>query len=366
MSINTNQHISHRGRGTTSTPPNRFERFSTEEDPAAWEEMAQAQEDFEPIKPRTTWIPDDSKSIITQNNSPDIGFSHSLNPYRGCEHGCAYCYARPYHEYLGYNAGLDFESKIVVKKRAPELLEEALSKPGWTPVSLACSGVTDCYQPLEKTLEITRGCLEVLTHFRNPVGIITKNALVTRDIDHLRALANHDAALVVISITTLDSTLSSVLEPRASTPNARLNAMRTLSESGIPTGVSLAPIIPGLNDHEIPAIFEAAAAHGASFASGTVLRLPHCVKDVFSDWLDQFQPGRKELILNRVRELRDGKLNESDFSTRMTGKGPLANDLQQLLTISKQRAGLESGRRKLSTSAFRKRIPGQRELFEEW
>ncbi|MDF1858782.1 MAG: PA0069 family radical SAM protein [Verrucomicrobiales bacterium] len=356
-------HISPRGRGTTDSPPNRFEKFSTETGDGAWEEIAAREDDFEPARPQTEILSDDSQSIITTNQSPDIGFSHSLNPYRGCEHGCAYCYARPYHEFLGYNAGLDFETKIIAKERAPELLEQQLAKASWKPVSLACSGVTDCYQPVEKSLQITRRCLEVLTNARNPVGIITKNALVTRDIDHLAELASFDASVVVLSLTSLDPDLSGQLEPRASRPDARLEAIRMLSEAGIPVGVSIAPIIPGLNDHEIPEIMQAAADHGATFASGTVIRLPFGVKDIFASWLDRFFPDRKELVLGRIRDLRGGKLNESDFGTRMTGTGPLANQIQQWITVSKRRAGMENPRKSLSTACFRRPMPGQRELF---
>ena len=361
-------HLSHRGRGTVENPPNRFEATAIVQDDGAWEEIARVDPDFAPLRTKTSYLQDESRSIISSNTSPDIGFTHSLNPYRGCEHGCAYCYARPYHEYLGYNAGLDFETRIMVKDKAPELLEAELGRKNWCPTALACSGVTDCYQPLEKKLEITRRCLAVLADFRNPVGIITKNALVTRDIDLLSELAGHRAAQVVISLTTLDPALSSTLEPRASRPAARLEAMRQLSQAGIPVGVSIAPVIPGLNDHEIPALMQAAADHGATFASGTVLRLPYAVKDIFSAWLDQFAPGRKELILNRVREMRGGRLNDSSYEHRMTGTGPVAEQIGQLLKISKRRAGFAStqrgyGQERLCTKAFRRRLPGQLELF---
>lgn len=356
-------HLSHRGRGTVENPPNRFERLSVESDDGAWEEIAATDPDFEPRRVRTEFLRDDSQSILSSNNSPDIGFTYSLNPYRGCEHGCAYCYARPYHEYLGYSSGIDFESRILVKDRAPELLEEELAKKSWRPTPLACSGVTDCYQPIERKLEITRRCLAVLVDFRQPVGIITKNALVTRDLDLLAELATHHAAKVFLSLTTLDAELASVLEPRASRPAARLAAMRTLSEAGIPVGTSIAPIIPGLNDHEIPALIAAAAEHGASSASGTLLRLPYAVKDVFATWLDHFEPGRKELILGRIREVRNGKLNDTKYGSRMTGSGPLAEQIAQLLDISKRRSGLDRARVPLSTAAFRRRIPRQMELF---
>lgn len=356
-------HLSPKGRGTTYSPPNRFAKEVIVQDDGAWEEIARVDPDFEPTHLRTETLTDDSRSIITTNSSPDIGFSHSLNPYRGCEHGCSYCYARPYHEYLGMNAGIDFETRIMVKPEAPTLLEKTLSKPSWKPVSLACSGVTDCYQPIEKELEITRACLRILTDFRNPVGIITKNALVTRDIDLLAELARSEASLVVISVTTLDSHLAGKLEPRASRPAARLKAIKDLSDAGIPVGVSVAPIIPGLNDHEIPAIMEAAADCGASFASGTILRLPYSVKDIFSSWLDQHFPNRKDLILSRIREIRGGAVNDSRFGSRMTGTGPLAKQIQQFIAVSKRRSGLESPRKFLNDKAFIRRLPGQLELF---
>ncbi len=344
-------------------PPNRFERLAVESDPGAWEEIAGSDPDFEPRRVRTEFLRDDSQSILSANASPDIGFAYSLNPYRGCEHGCAYCYARPYHEYLGYSSGIDFESRILVKERAAGLLEEALAKKSWRPTPLACSGVTDCYQPVERTLEITRRCLAVLVDFRQPVGIVTKNALVVRDLDLLAELASHGAAKVVLSLTTLDAKLASAMEPRASRPAARLAAMKALSEAGIPVGASIAPIIPGLNDHEIPALVAAAAAHGAGFASGTMLRLPYAVKDVFAAWLERFEPDRKELILGRIRQVRKGALNDTDYGSRMTGTGPLAEQIAQLLAVSKRRHGLDRPRVPLSTAAFRRRMPGQLELF---
>lgn len=352
-----------RGRGSLVNPPNRFESHSCESDLGAWEEIARTDPEFETPRLPTEFLRDDSQSIISANDSPDIGFRYSLNPYRGCEHGCAYCYARPYHEYLGYSAGIDFETRILIKERAPELLEAALARKSWRPEALACSGVTDCYQPIERKLEITRRCLEVLVSFRQPVGIITKNALVLRDLDLLAELASHGAAKVAISLTTLDRSLSSCLEPRASRPAARLEAIRQLSEAGIPVGISLAPVIPGLNDHEIPALMEAAAAHGARFASATVLRLPHAVKNVFSAWLDQFAAPRKDLILGRIREIRGGAWNDSRFGRRLTGEGPLAEQIAQLVAVSKRHHGLDGPRQPLSSAAFRRRQPGQLELF---
>ncbi|MCB1062626.1 MAG: PA0069 family radical SAM protein [Verrucomicrobiae bacterium] len=359
-----NQFVDDRGRGTVATPANRFEKLSVEIDDGALEEITGIDPDFEKTRPKTVFYRDDSQSIISTNSSPDLGFDASLNPYRGCEHGCSYCYARPYHEYLGFNAGLDFEMKIMVKEHAADLLEWELASGRWQPKHLACSGVTDCYQPIEKKLKITRACLEVLTRFRNPVGIITKNALVTRDIDHLSELARYQAATVAISLTSLDSKLASKLEPRASRPEARLRAIRELNEAGIPTGISLAPVIPGLNDFEIPAILEAAADHGARFATYTVLRLPHGVKDIFSDWLDRHYTQSREKVLGRVRDLRGGSmLNDSNFGSRFTGEGRAAEEIATLFRVSAKRCGLNANRIPLSTDHFRRLSPGQLELF---
>src|SRR5258706_14823093 len=261
------------GRGGANNPPNRFEKIELERD-ADWD----PEED--PLA-RTTFLKDHSSTVITYNNSPDVGFEASINPYRGCEHGCIYCYARPTHEYLGFSAGLDFETKIMVKQNAPGLLREELSSTRWTPKIIAMSGVTDCYQPVERRLKLTRGCLEVLAEFRNPVVIITKNHLVTRDLDLLAELARHRAAAVVLSITTLDSGLARIMEPRTSTPARRLAAIEALAAAGIPAGVNVAPIIPGLTDSEVPAILRAAARAGAGFAGHTLVRLPHAPKGLF-------------------------------------------------------------------------------------
>lgn len=352
-----------RGRGTVSTPPNRFEKLAIEIDDGALEEIAATDPDFTRERPRTEFFRDDSQSIISRNASPDLGFEASLNPYRGCEHGCAYCYARPYHEYLGFNAGLDFESKIMVKENAPGLLEWELASGRWKPTHLACSGVTDCYQPVERKLQITRRCLEILARFRNPVGIVTKNALVTRDIGPLAELAAFEAAVVSISVTTLDADLAARLEPRASRPEARLRAVRELNDAGVPAGISMAPIVPGLNDHEIPAVLEAAADHGARFASYTVLRLPLGVKEVFAGWLDRHFPGKKDGVLRRVREMRGGSLNDSRFGTRFSGEGPVAEEIRRLFHVAAKRARLDGPLPSLSTAHFRRRMPGQMELF---
>ncbi|TAL02300.1 MAG: PA0069 family radical SAM protein [Verrucomicrobia bacterium] len=342
-----------RGRGAASNPTNRFATQSLERF-----------EDYDPGEdpsPRTQFIADASASLINYNDSPDIPFTASINVYRGCEHGCAYCYARPTHEYLGFSPGLDFETKIVVKYNAPELLRNELSSPKWKPQCLAMSGVTDCYQPAERKLQLTRRVLEVLLEFRNPVGIVTKNHLVTRDVDLLAELAKFNAAIVYLSITTLDPELTTKLEPRSSLPKMRLAAIKTLREAGVPVGVLLAPMIPGLNDHEMPKIIEAAAEAGAQSAGLVPLRLPFAVKDIFSDWLTRHFPDRKENVLNRIRSLRGGKLNQADFGARMHGQGIWAEQLQQMFQVAARRAGLNQRDQNLSTEHFRR--PGGTQLL---
>ncbi len=342
------------GRGAAGNPKNRFEKIEVEPD----------LDELDPEGPRTIFLKDASRSIVARNDSPDIGFDASLNPYRGCEHSCAYCYARPTHEYLGFSAGLDFESKVLVKEDAPELLRAQLSSPRWEPKVLSMSGVTDCYQPIEKKLLITRRCLEVLTEFRNPVAIVTKNHLVTRDVDLLSELARHDAAAVAISLTTLDDDLRRVMEPRTSRPTRRLTAIETLSRAGVPVGVMTAPVIPGLNDHELPTLISAAAEAGASFATYTLVRLPHAVRPLFGDWLARHYPERKEKVLNRIRTIRGGKLNDPRYGSRMRGEGVFAEHIAQLFSLSCRRAGIEGGSfPKLSTAAFRQTGAVQPGLF---
>jgi DNA repair photolyase len=303
--------------------------------------------------PRTTFIPDHARTILTTNESPDLGFEASVNPYRGCEHGCAYCYARPYHEYLGYSAGLDFETKILVKERAAELLRDELASPRWVPKPVALSGVTDPYQPVERRLGITRACLEVFAAFRNPVIVITKNRLVGRDADLLADLASHRAACVFLSITTLDAGLAGALEPRTSVPQRRLDAIRLLADAGVPVGVNVAPIIPGLTDHEAPAILKAAREAGATFAGYGLLRLPHGVKDLFVEWLEAHEAGRKGKVLHRLEGTRGGRLNDPRFGTRFTGEGGYARQIGDLFALSCRKTGLAATPPELSTSAFR-------------
>jgi DNA repair photolyase len=345
------------GRGAADNPPNRFERIAFERDPDSSIE--------DEVALNTTLLRDTSRSIIATNDSPDVGFDASINPYRGCEHGCAYCYARPYHEYLGFSAGLDFETKILVKEDAPKLLRRELQSPKWQPRLLGISGVTDAYQPIERSLRLTRGCLEVLSDFRNPVCIVTKNHLVTRDRDLLGELASHQAAQVFVSLTTLDAELARRLEPRASHPHGRLAAIKELTGAGVPTGVMVAPIIPGLNDHEIPSILQAAAAAGALFCGYTVLRLPHGVGELFEQWLEQHYPDRKAKVLGRIRDLRGGQLNDSRFKTRMKGEGQLAKSIGDLFAMARQKAGLVRRPPELSAAAFRRSAdPEQATLFE--
>src|SRR5438094_6822720 len=321
-----------RGRGAAENPPNRFKQIRYENDPDVGE--------FEQPSPTTHFLKDTSKSVIATNESPDVGFSASINPYRGCEHGCIYCYARPTHEYLGFSAGLDFESKIMVKTNAPGLLRMELESPRWEAQTLVMSGVTDPYQPVEKKLRITRGCLEVLAKFCNPVAIITKNRLVTRDIDLLRELANCNAVAVNISVTSLDPKLQRVLEPRTTSPQGRLDAIEQLRAANIPVGVMVAPIIPGLTDHEVPKILEACAEAGAQFAGYTMIRWPWAVAPLCEHWLDEHFPDRKGKVLGRIRHLRGGQRNNSRWHTRMTGEGIFAEQISSLFQLSCRRFGI--------------------------
>jgi len=350
-----------RGRGAAENPPGRFERLSCEPESDLRTETAQ---DNDPLPPLATELyRDPTREILAYNDSPDVGFDTSVNPYRGCEHGCIYCYARPTHEYLGLSAGLDFESRIFVKESAPELLQRELSKPSWRPRVIALSGVTDPYQPAERRLCLTRGCLEVLAAFSNPVVIVTKSHLVTRDADLLRLLARVGAAFVLISVTTLDAELARRLEPRASRPDRRLDAIHTLAEAGVPVGVLIAPVIPALNDSEIPAIVAAAARAGARSAGYVMLRLPHGLKQLFADWLARNYPERKDKVLHRIQEVRGGRLNDPRFGSRMTGEGIFAQQIEAMFALAVRRAGIERRSLELSTAAFRRPGGAQLDLF---
>jgi DNA repair photolyase len=344
-----------RGRGSSANPPNRFERLHYEPD-TDWA-------DSDGPAPPTVFLRDNSRSVIASNDSPDVGFDKSINPYRGCEHGCPYCYARPTHEYLGFSAGLDFETKILVKEDAPELLRRELTSPRWQPQTISISGVTDPYQPVERRARLTRRCLKVLAEFRNPVAIVTKNQLVSRDVDLLQELARHQAAAVFLSVTSLDGRLARLMEPRASQPAARLAAIETLARAGVPTGVMVAPVIPGLTDHEMPAILREAAAAGARCAGYVALRLPGAVAGLFEHWLEQHFPDRKDKVLGRLRSMRGGKLNDPNFGSRMRGDGAIADALRDLFHLARHKAGLDGPFPELSAAAFRR--PSQQPLLFE-
>jgi DNA repair photolyase len=344
-----------RGRGSASNPKNRFETI---------ERVPEPPEDTDEIPaPHTQFFPDGSKSLIAYNESPDVGFDASVNPYRGCEHGCVYCYARPSHEYLGFSAGLDFETKIMVKEDAPELLRKELSSPRWKPQLVALSGNTDCYQPIEKVKQLTRRCLEVFLEFRNPVVIITKNHLVTRDVDILAELAKFDCIAATISLTTLDHQLASLMEPRTSRPARRVAAIKSLAEAGVPVGYLQAPMIPGLTDSEAPAIAMAAARAGATFSGYVALRLPFAVKELFAQWLGQHYPDKKDKVLHRVREIRGGRLNDPNFKSRMRGEGIYAQQMAELFQVARKKSGITERWPKLTTEHFRHTGATQLALF---
>lgn len=344
------------GRGADRNPTNRFESASHRAGP-----------DYDPadeVAPSTEVREDSTRSILSWNESPDVPFACSVNPYRGCEHGCIYCYARPYHEFLGLSAGLDFETKLLVKRTAPQLLRAELSKPSWQPQVVNLSGVTDCYQPVERQERVTRACIAVLCEFRNPTTVITKNRLVVRDLDLFQELARHQAVAVSISVTTLRDDLAATLEPRASRPAARLAAIRALANAGVPVGVNVAPVIPGLTDTEVPAIVAAAAAHGARYANTTIARLPGAVAELMAGWLDRHAPLAKTKILNRIYAAQGGTAMSSRFGDRMRGVGIHAEQTQDLFALACRRHGLTSHWPELSTAAFRSPQGRQLSIFD--
>jgi DNA repair photolyase len=336
-----------RPRGSTTNPPNRFEALRYVPSAAEAHALSEA-------NPETRLLSDPSRTIVATNQSPDVGFDASVNPYRGCEHACSYCYARPTHEYLGFSAGLDFETRILVKERAPELLRQRLAAKSWKPQVVALSGVTDPYQPAERRLELTRRCLAVLAEFRNPVCVITKSFLVTRDADLLAELARFDAASVALSITTLDPELQRRMEPYAAPPGKRLAAVEKLAAAGVPVGVMVAPVVPGLTDHEAPKILEAAAAAGARFAGRVVLRLPHGVAELFEAWLGLHYPERRDKVMSRIRAVRGGATYDSRFGVRQRGTGFWADEMAALFDLARRRAGLAARGPVLSAAHFRR------------
>ncbi len=342
------------GRGAQINPTNRFVAIEVEEDLEYLEHDTDSQGQRTTI--RTEYFEDETQSILSENDSPDIPFRYSLNAYRGCAHGCAYCYARPTHEYLGFSAGLDFESKIMVKRQAAELLRKHLMKSSWKPEPIMMSGVTDCYQPAERHFRLTRDCIAVASEFNQPINLITKNALVTRDIDLIATLANRQLARVAISLTSLDQSLTRVLEPRTSSPEARLRAIRELSQAGVPVTVMVAPVIAGLNDSEIPAILEAAKENGARYAGYVLLRLPLTVRPVFLDWLAKHLPTKRDRIESLIKDTRSGSYNQTSFGQRMRGTGEYADHLVSTFKLFSKRYGLDGHPPPLDVAQFRRQV----------
>jgi len=327
-----------KGRGATVNPPNRFERQQAAPFDDGWSTLAADIAELSPLP--TTLIRDSSRSAIAWNSSPDIGFDRAVNPYRGCEHGCVYCYARPSHATLGYSPGLDFETKLVFKPEVAELLEKALRKPGYVARTLALGSNTDPYQPVERTLKLTRAVLQVLDRFNHPVSIVTKSAGVLRDLDILQSLAQRDLVCVHLSVTTLDAGLARVMEPRAATPARRLQAVEALSRAGVPAAVLAAPMIPGLNDAEMESILEAAAKAGARHAGYILLRLPHELKAIFTSWLQAHFPDRAGHVLELIRQTRAGALSDAKFGRRFTGTGAYADMLARRFARAAKQCGL--------------------------
>jgi len=343
----------HKGRGALSNETSRYDTEKRIRTTDGWEaEVAAAAEDDELPPLRTILTRDATRTIIARNNSPDIGFDRSINPYRGCEHGCIYCFARPTHAYLGLSPGLDFETKILFKPEAAKLLAAELAAPKYKCAVMAMGTNTDPYQPVERELKVTRQILRVLNDFNHPVGIVTKNHLITRDIDILADMARRNLAEVFLSVTTLDKDLARAMEPRASAPQRRLAAIRAMAEAGVPVGVMTAPMIPGLNDHEMETILDAAVDAGATRAGYVPLRLPLEIKELFEEWLKTHRPDRAERVLSLIRQMRGGKLYDSEFGSRMRGEGPLALLLSQRFAAAVKRLGLNRIGNRLDTSAF--------------
>ncbi|WP_421765379.1 PA0069 family radical SAM protein [Ekhidna sp.] len=345
-----------KGKGAQINVANKFasSHLSTDSLDGIDEELIQE-------KPKTEVFKETPKKIISTNNSPDIGLSASINPYQGCEHGCVYCYARNSHEYWGFSAGLDFETKIIVKPEAPALLEKEFLRSSWKPKTIMLSGNTDCYQPLEREYQLTRKLLGVFNKYQNPVGIITKNALVTRDIDILKELASNNLVQVIFSITSLDEQLRQKLEPRTASASKKLKAMETLAAEGIPVGVMNAPIIPGLNHHETPEILKAASNAGASFASYTVVRLNGQINKIFHDWLKKSYPDRVEKVWHQIQDLHGGNVNDTEFGRRIKGDGKISEAIKNLFEVSKRKYFKNKSFEPLETSHFRRK--GNYSLF---
>ncbi|MBS1513722.1 MAG: PA0069 family radical SAM protein [Bacteroidetes bacterium] len=346
-----------KGRGTALNPDNRFENIKME----ILDEYLEHTKD-ENEKPVTQFFNDNTKSILAKNDSDDLSFNFSINPYRGCEHGCIYCYARPTHEYLGFSSGLDFETKIMVKSKASSLLEKEFQKASWEPQMVLLSGNTDCYQPAERKLKITRSLIEVFLKYKNPLAIITKNSLIERDLDLLLELSKLNLVFVTISIPTLDKEIAAKMEPRTSAPSRRLKTVEALSKAGIYVNVNIAPVVPGLTDDTIPFVLKSAADAGAKSARKIILRLPWQTKELFTNWVEKNFPARSAKILNRVKSLRDGELYKSGWSIRMTGEGEWADTISQIFYLNCRRNNLNIEKPFLRNDLFEKN-PEQERLF---
>jgi DNA repair photolyase len=345
-----------KGRGSAWAIAHRFERAEREQFDDGWGSLDQAASE-EQLPPATEIIEERARSIISSNQSPDISFDRSINPYRGCEHGCIYCFARPTHSYLNLSPGLDFETKIVAKVNAAERLRAELARPGYRPLSLVLGTATDAYQPVERRLGITRALIEVLAECAHPFSLVTKSAGVERDLDLIAPMAARGLVSVYLSVTTLDPALARILEPRAAAPHRRLRAIRTLAEAGVPVGVSVSPLIPFLNEPELEQVLEAAAEAGASSAFSIPLRLPWEVNPLFQQWLQQHFPERAARVMARLRDMRGGRDNDARFGSRMSGEGLWAELMQQRLRKASARLGLTRERRVLDLSQFRPPVP---------
>ncbi|MGH6871050.1 MAG: PA0069 family radical SAM protein [Rhizomicrobium sp.] len=350
------------GRGALSNAAGRYERQTRVLVDDGWSGETAPDPDFEAPSLKTEILRDTSRTIITRNNSPDISFSQSINPYKGCEHGCIYCFARPTHAYLGLSPGADFESKIFAKPNAAELLRKELSSPKYVPQVLAMGTNTDPYQPIERKLRIMRSVLEVLHEFRHPVGIVTKSALILRDLDILAPMAEMGLAKVALSVTTLDRKLARTMEPRAATPPRRIETIRQLTEAGVPTSVMFAPVIPALNDEELESVLGEAHAAGARSAGYVLLRLPLEIKDLFREWLETNEPGRAKHVMSLIKSMRGGKDYDANWHTRMRGTGPYAELIARRFHLAVKRLGMNRENRPLDVTQFRKPIAAGEQL----
>lgn len=354
------QHANERfekGRGAQFNPKNRFLKGEyVQEHPEAIDEWEQEER-------KTEYIYDDSRTLVNKVASPDVGMMYSANPYQGCEHGCIYCYARNSHEYWGYSAGVDFESRIVVKKNAPQLLKKFFENKNWEPAVISLSGNTDCYQPIERKMRITRKLLEICLEFRNPVGIITKNALVLRDLDILQELAKHNLVRVFSSITSMDEDLRRVMEPRTASYKSRLKVQETLSKNGVPTGIMNAPIVPGLNDTHMHDVLKAASEAGAKWAGYTVVRLNGAIGGIFQDWLYKSFPDRADKVWNLISSCHEGQVNDSRWGNRMVGDGKIAELIRTQFHLYCKKYGLNQTQMEINTKDFRRIRNNQLPLF---